>query len=393
VVHPKFPMKRFVDAMEEKDLDVLLATVPENVFYVTDLPASPVSPNRLLNVVKNSSPTFAVINRNGGVALVTTSAAVELAREKSWVADIRTYSTGTYIVRPGAPIPKDVATDPLDAVARVIKDQGRVKRVGMDRKFATVHTSETLRKLLKGVRISDETLLFEYLRMIKSEEEIRRFKEANRILCIAIRKVMAETRPGVPEHDLQLILKSTILREGGDMWQQTSIAAGPEDGPNIYSPPTERKIRKGDIIRLDIGCVYMGYTADLSRTLVVGEAPKEAHRIYNVLQEAEYMLIDACKPPNKASELHAIVENHVAKNLDQKYRRGNVGHGVGVELYDRPALSRNDDTEMQPGMTLSLEVPYHKFGLGGFNVEDSAVVTRSGHQIVSDLPQELITVG
>jgi len=44
-------------------------------------------------------------------------------------------------------------------------------------------------------------------------------------------------------------------------------------------------------------------------------------------------------------------------------------------------------------MTLSLEVPYHKFGLGGFNVEDSAVVTRSGHQIVSDLPQELITVG
>src|SRR5438552_18676829 len=117
-------MKRFVDAMEEKDLDVLLATVPENVFYVTDLPASPVSPNRLLNVVKNSSPTFAVINRNGGLALVTTRPAVELAREKSCAADIRTDSTGTYIVRPGAPIPKAVATDPLDAVAGVNNDHG-----------------------------------------------------------------------------------------------------------------------------------------------------------------------------------------------------------------------------------------------------------------------------
>lgn len=392
VVQPKFSVKRFVDAMDSKGLDLLVATVPENVFYLTDLPSSPVSPNRLLNTVKNSSPAFALLSRNGEATLMVTSAAVELARETSWVENVKTYATGTYIVRPRGPVPKDVAKDPFEALSRIIKDS-KARKVGLDLKYATTNAADRLRSALPGVELSDETLMFEHFRMIKSEEEVRRFKEANRILCSAIRRVAGETRVGVRERDLQLELKSAILEDGGDMWQQTTIAAGPTDGPNIYSQPTDRKIREGDIIRIDVGCVYKGYTADLSRTLVVGKAPAEANRIYEVLREAEDRLIAACKPANKASQLHSIVVDYVKKNLDENYTRGNVGHGVGVELYDRPFLSADDDTPLQPGMTLSLEVPYHKFGLGGFNVEDSAVVTRTGCDIVSDLTREMMVVG
>ncbi len=378
--------------MDRKGLDLLVATVPENVFYATDLPSSPVSPNRLLNCVKNSSPAFAIISKTGEVTLVVTSAAVELARETSWIDNVRTYATGTYIVRPHGPIPNDTATDPYEAISRIVKES-KAKKIGLDQKYSTTYATERLRSLLQGVEISDETSLFELLRMIKSKEEIRRFKEANRILCAAVRRVMTEIHVGVPERDLQLVLKSAILKDGGDMWQQTTIAAGPIDGPNIYSQPTDRKIQAGDIIRLDVGCVYKGYTADLSRTLVVGAASAEARKIYRVLQEAEDRLVDACGPSSKASQLHSIVVNYVKKNLDVKYMRGNVGHGVGVELYDRPFLSADDNTQLQAGMTLSLEVPYHKFGLGGFNVEDSAVVTEKGCDIVSDLPRELIVVG
>lgn len=392
MVHQKFSMEKFVDAMDEKGLDVLLATIPENVFYITDLPCSPVSPNRLLNCVRNSSPAFAVVDKTGEVTLVATSAAVELARETSWVKDIRSYATGTYIVRPRGLVPKELGTDPLEVVSGIVREAG-VKKLGLDQKYTTVYVSQSLKSLLHGVQISDETRLFEQLRMIKSGEEIRRFKEANRILCAAIRKVVSEVRVGIRERDLQLALKAAILEGGGDLWQQTTIAAGPADGPNIYSQPTDRKVQGGDIIRIDVGCVYRGYTADLSRTLVVGDPSAKARRIYRVLREAEELLLDACKPSSKASELHYAVVNYVKKNLDRSYRRGNVGHGVGVELYDRPFLSADDDTQLQPGMTLSLEVPYHEFGLGGFNVEDSAVVTEAGHDIVSDLPRELIAVG
>jgi len=392
MVQPKFTLDRFIDAMDLRGLDLLVATVPENVFYLTDLPSSPVSPNRLLNCVKNSSPAFALLSKKGEATLLVTSAAVELARETSWVDNVKTYATGTYIVRPQGPLPKDVAREPFEALSKIVKES-KAKKVGVDLKYATTNAADRLRSSLPDVEVSDQTLMFELFRMIKSNEEIDRFKEANRILCSAIKRVAAETHIGVQERDLQLLLKSEILKDGGDMWQQTTIAAGPNDGPNIYSQPTDRKIQAGDIIRIDVGCVYKGYTADLSRTLVVGNVPVKARRIYDVLQDAEHRLIAACGPNDKASHLHSIVVDYVKNNLDKDYFRGNVGHGTGVELYDRPFLSADDDTQLQPGMTLSLEVPYHEFGLGGFNVEDSAVVTKKGCDIVSDLPQELMVVG
>jgi Xaa-Pro aminopeptidase len=78
--------------------------------------------------------------------------------------------------------------------------------------------------------------------------------------------------------------------------------------------------------------------------------------------------------------------------LDPEYYRGNVGHGVGVELYDNPMISSNDNTPLQENMTLSLEVPYHVVGLGGFNVEDSVLITKKGNEIISNYERDDIII-
>jgi Xaa-Pro aminopeptidase len=384
-------MARIYDEMDRKGLDVLLALAPENVFYLSDLPASPASANRLLNVVRNSSPSFCVVPLNGEPKLVVTNAAIELAEKNSFVKDIRTYATGTYIVRHSAR-KGIVAADPVEALAKVVRSLGRRTKVGIDEQVAAAGIVDRVRSSLKAVKVVDSTDLFGQLRMIKTPEEVRRFKEANRILCVAFERVIDEAGVGVSERELEFVLKSTIMKEGGDSWQQTTVAAGPVNGPDIYNQPTSKRIKKGDVIRLDVGCVYKGYTADLSRTLVAGSPPIRATKIYEVLRDAEADLLDACEPGVKASELHSLVVEYVKKNLDMKYTRGNVGHGCGVELYDRPFISENDHTEMQDGMTLSLEVPYHEFGLGGFNLEDSVVVTKKGKEVVSDLPKEMISI-
>jgi len=392
MARPKISMDRVVAAMERDGLDALVAAGPENVFYLSDLPVSPVSSNRLLFVVRSSSPSFCVVTRNGDAKLVMTSAAVDLARANSWVSEFRTYKTGTYIVRPKALVSKDVAADPLQALVKTVQEDRKIGKVGIDSKMASASIVDGFRSLLRGSKVVDSSILFELLRMIKSKEEIARFVKANDIVCRAINKVIGEARVGTREDELHNILKSSILNDGGTLWQQTTIASGPENGPDIYAQPTSRKLTKGDIIRLDIGGVYKGYTADLSRTLAVGEASAEARKIYRVLRDAEQILVDECKPGVKASHLHGLVVKYVKKHLDSGYERGNVGHGVGVDLYDRPFISANDDTEMQAGMTLSLEVPYHKVALGGFNVEDSVLVRENDVKLVSDLPRELIIV-
>lgn len=376
--------------MDREQVDALVALTPENVFYLSEMPAGFTPVNRLLYAVRNLSPSICVLPRRSDAKLILTSAALELARKNTWITDLRPYATGTYIVRP-TPV-TELGKNAFEVFEKTIKEVGGIKKIAVERQNAPYSFVEKLTKSLNGTTIVDASPILEELRMIKTPEEARRFKEANRILCKAIKGLIKEIKPGITELELHNSLKRRILKEGGDSWQQTKIGRGPDNAPDIYNQPSKSKIKKGDIILLDVGCVYQGYTADLSRTIAVGKVSPEAIKIHEVLKSAQDILLEKLKIGTKVSELHSAVVKYVRDTLDKSYRRGNVGHGVGVELYDRPVISEDDHTPLAPGMTISAEVPYHKFGVGGFNIEDSVLVTDKGCEIVSDLPRKLIQV-
>lgn len=386
----RIDLDRVHSIMERDQVDALVALTPENVFYLSEMPAGFTPGNTLLYAVRYTSPSFCIIPRMADPKLITTSAATEVAAKHSWITDLRPYVTGTYISR-SKPV-TELGKDGLEVLAHTINELSGVKRIAIERKNAPYWFIERLTNDIGGFEVTDATPMLDELRMIKTNEEIRRFKEANRILCKAIKGLIKEMKPGVTERKLVYSLKNRMLKDGADSWQQTTIASGPGNGPDIYNQASNRKIKKGDLIRLDIGCVYQGYVADLSRTIAVGKVSTEASKIHEVLKSGEDLLLDHMKLGTKVSELHSIVVHHVKNNLDKRYKRGNVGHGVGIELYDNPVISETDHTPLAPGMTLSAEVPYHKIGLGGLNIEDSVVMTPKGCDIVSDLPRKLIQV-
>ncbi len=230
-------------------------------------------------------------------------------------------------------------------------------------------------------------------RKIKNAEEIRRFEESNRIICRVMKKIESACKDRPTELELDILLKSRLLKEGAESWQQTTIAADPVNGPDIYNQPIpRRRLKPGDLIRLDIGSVYKGYTADISRTFAVERVHPRAAKTYKVLKDAFVKYLDAIGPGRKASEINIGVVTYVRENLDKEYYRGNVGHGTGVELYDKPLLGPDDHTLLHEGMTLSYEVPYHISGLGGLNLEDSIVITRRGKKVVSEYDRDIVIV-
>ena len=386
----RIDLDRVNSIMDREHLDALVALTPEDVFYLSEMPCSFIAANRLLYSVRQTSPCFCVVPRKADAKLILTSAATEVAKKHSWITDLQPYVTGTYISRP-TPI-TELGKDGLEVLSKTIKNVGDVRRIGVDTKYSYDFFVERLTKSLEGIEIVEATPIFDELRMIKTPEELRRFREADRILCKALRGVIREMKPGVTERHLENSLKNRVLKEGASSWQQTTFAAGSVNGPDIYNQASERKIKNGDIIRFDIGCVYQGYTADLSRTIGVGKIPPEAVKIHDVLKRGEDAIIERLKLGTKASELHRAAVEYVRKELDPGYKRGNVGHGVGIELYDHPVLSEDDHTPLAPGMTFSIEVPYHKIGLGGLNIEDSVLVTQKGCEIITDLPRKLIRV-
>ena len=385
-------VKRIKNLMMEAGLDLLIALSPENVFYLSESPVHYTNRNALLYSVRNGSPVICLLPLDGEPKIVLTASALEVVEKFSWIKDKRIYKTGTYIVRQ-AGIPHTPFENYREALKEAIREL-KVKQVGVDYNRASYKLSTELYEVLANLNLqsTDATEVFLKARMIKNDEELRRFREANRIIDKAMLKAIAEINVGVYESEIQDILKYEMLKEGADGWFQTTVAAGPVNGPDIFNQPNGRILQKNDIIRFDVSCVYRGFGCDISRTVCLGNTPTEAKKLYNVLERAEYLLLENAKPGVKACDLHSIAVDYVRKELDQSYTRGNVGHGEGVELYDPPEISASDETKLQPRMTLSLEVPYHKFGLGGFNIEDSVIVKDDGVEVITSLPRELLEV-
>lgn len=380
--------------MRDANLDLLIVSAPENVFYVSDVPTSFTSSNRLLFCSRRNSPLMCVVPREGDPSLVLSAAALDVTTRNTWISDLRLYATGTYIWRENK-VNLEGNTF-LDALRKVVAEKlgtNSAGRIGIELNDFSTLNYEAMRKAFQDSTFVDGNETLMWSRMIKNQEEIRRFKKANEILIKAMKKVEKALKDRPTEVELDVLLKYTMMKEGADSWQQTTIAAGRVSGPDIYNQPVpKRKVKTGDLIRLDVGCVYQGYTADLSRTYAVDKVHPRAAKTYKVLKDAFVEYIDLLKPGIKASEVNIAVVNYVKENLDKEYYRGNVGHGTGVELYDKPILGADDHTPLQEGMTLSYEVPYHISGLGGLNIEDSVLITKKSQQVVSEYDRDIIVV-
>jgi Xaa-Pro aminopeptidase len=382
--------------MRSKNLDVLLISSPENVFYLSDVPTNFTAPNRLLFASRRTSPIMCIVPASGEPSLVFSAAAYDIINKFTWIKDQWIYATGTYIWRKTSLHLKgeDFLSALKKLLAQKLRDRSKA-RIGVELVDLSALNFEALRGGFRSAAFEDATPLLMESRMIKNDEEIKRFVKANDILCTVMRKIedVCRDRPRPTELDLDILLKTELMKEGAQSWQQTTIAAGRVSGPDIYNQPfPARRIKSGDVIRLDIGCVYEGYCADLSRTFAVESVPPRAANVYKVLREAFEEYLGDIVPGTPASMINEKVVDYVRKRVDKNYYRGNVGHGVGVELYDKPILSKLDDTPFGAGMTLSYEVPYHIAGLCGLNLEDSVLVKRDRSEVVSSYSRDMTIV-
>jgi Xaa-Pro aminopeptidase len=380
--------------MNDSNVDLLVVSAPENVFYVSDVPTSFTNSNRLLFCSRRTAPIMCVVPSEGEPTLILSAAAYDVTARNTWIKDLSLYATGTYIWRKNrVGLTAKTFVDTLQKIISERLHKTSAARIGIEFNDLNAINYEALKKAFSDHSFVDGTQILLLSRMIKNQEEISRFKKANQILCKVMKKIENALKDRPTETELDILLKYEMLREGAESWQQSTIAAGRISGPDIYNQPVpKRKVQNGDLVRLDVGCVYKGYTADLSRTYAIRRVPTRAGKTYQVLKAAFLKYLDLFEPGTKASDINVAVVNYVKKHLDKEYYRGNVGHGVGVELYDKPILAPDDSTPFESGMTLSYEVPYHISGLGGLNLEDSILITKKSKEIVSKYDRDIIVV-
>lgn len=264
-------------------------------------------------------------------------------------------------------------------------------RIGFDASTMTVARLGRLSASLEG----DATLvptegLVEDARVVKDAAEIAILRRAARMLSEVARGIVPAVRPGLTETDVAARVDDALRRAGFERPAFETIVAS---GPNSALPharPGPRVLEPGDGVVLDFGGVHDGYCVDLTRTVCLEPASDALRRIFTAVRAAHAAALAAAAPGVKASVVDAAARDAlVGHGLGEAFLHG-TGHGLGLEIHERPRLSRAEPTGLdeilRAGMVITIEPGAYVAGLGGVRLEDDVLVVEGGCEVLTDVP-------
>jgi Xaa-Pro dipeptidase len=222
------------------------------------------------------------------------------------------------------------------------------------------------------------------LRRSKSELEVQLLREASRLTDAGLAAARAGARPGVSERSLA----AEIGRALGPEWSFTPTVVSGNDDPIPIREPTERELREGDTVMVDVGAAYAGYQADATRTFVVGGEPSELQlRVWEAVMATYAAALEAVRagvPGRSVHEAGARAAEALGFGLAHR-----IGHGIGLATsFEWPDLA-NEEAPLEVGTTICIEPAIAVKGAGVMKLEDDVVVTADGYELLTESDQSL----
>jgi Xaa-Pro aminopeptidase len=245
--------------------------------------------------------------------------------------------------------------------------------------------------------------------MVKSQLEIERIRKAVEITQEGFLAAFRKAGPGMTERDLISIIATEWLRLGaetpynGNNYGYLALQAGRV--LQMTPSPVDRLIERGDLIQVDGGASYRGYTADIYRNAYVGSEPPALMQKYSDgTRHVVDAILSAIKPGVTSAQLCAVGELAIDEIGFQQYRRplsnavGNekgvyVGHGIGFSVHEYPTIQPEDNTPWLSGMCGAIEIPFGDDEIGYLQWEDNFLVTETGVEVLSTTEKELWLTG
>ena len=277
----------------------------------------------------------------------------------------------------------------LEAAAEALRERGLHRgTIGIEFGFLGVGVFEYLRSLLPEVTFVDGISLLEEMRMVKTEEEVQRMRIAARATEEATEAAFAAVEEGFDGFMMERIIGASHYEAGvRHEWIHTCI--GPDRAQ--ITCPNDTPLRRGEVLRFDVGASYRHYQSDLSRVGVLGEPSAELLRVHGAMRRALEAVVEAARPGVTCEYLfdigNPIVEREGLDNFCSM-----VGHGVGRNVHEKPILQRPDPTILEPGMTFAIELATIVVGLGCIALEDEIVITPEGNEQLSTKGRELYVI-
>lgn len=285
-----------------------------------------------------------------------------------------------------------IAPDLLKALAAGLP--AGEQRVGFDDAAMSVKDHARLAGLVsEGVTLEPAAGLIEALRAVKDEAELEAIRAAARLADDALTDVLGRGLVGRTERDVALDLEFTMRRMGAEGVSFPPIVAAGPHGALPHADPRDERIPANTLVVVDWGAVKDGYASDCTRTFATGDDldPRDA-AVYAVVLEAQETSLAAVRPGPTGREVDAVARGIIEAAGHGEHFGHGLGHGVGLDVHEGPRLSKQGETALKAGMVVTVEPGVYVPGAVGVRIEDLAVVTATGAEVLSSLPKALQVV-
>ncbi|HEX3151748.1 MAG TPA: Xaa-Pro peptidase family protein [Gemmataceae bacterium] len=349
-------------AVREARLDALLVAKACNVFYLTGF---------------TGDSSYLLITPSRVVLISDDRFRTQIGQEcPELETNIRGHNRNTY-----------------QAVGDVVTKLG-LRNVGVEASGVTLEAFEHLKNECKAANLVGTSGLVEQFRAIKDETEIEAIRQAIRVAEQGFAALQATIRRSDTEKDVSDMLDGYVRRAGGDGMAFPTIVGVGERSALPHANLSGRRVESSPFYLLDWGAKKAQYHSDLTRVRWASGARRERDvesrlkKMYTVVLEAQTRAIAALRPGVSVKIVDAAARADIAEAGFGDYFNHGLGHGIGLEIHEAPAIRSNSEDVLQAGMVVTIEPGIYLPDFAGVRIEDDILITPDGPVVLTNLPKD-----
>jgi len=255
--------------------------------------------------------------------------------------------------------------------------------IGFEADNFTYQEYVNLKKCLGKRKLTPLTHVVENLRAVKDKIEIHNIRQACKYGSYLMNYAVRALKPGVSENNVKRSIESFALKNNLNLANFDMIVASGANASMPHAAASDKIIKRQDMVTVDLGAMYCGYNSDLTRTVFLGKINHKYLHIYEIVLAAQAVAIKSLRPGVYAKDIDAVSRQYISDRGMGSFFLHSLGHGIGREIHEIPAISRTSKIKLEKGMVITIEPGIYIPGWGGVRIEDTVLITENGCEVLT----------
>jgi Xaa-Pro aminopeptidase len=321
------------------------------------------------------NPALVFLPLEGDPILFAAGSLLTYAKDETWLDDVRG------------------ARQELGGVLKEFETKNNPSKIGIaGYQYLDLEFWNIIKDAIKNTTL-EKTGIIDHLKCIKSEREIGLMKIAGKLADQGLADLKANLVPGMTEREAVRVCMASMYMNGADSQSfDMMVQSGENSSKYFLARPRDKRIQKGELILVDIGCRYKNYASDMARGIAFGDVSDKQKELLDVTLEAWLAGLQALKPGTPSSEPDKYI-NEVLRKRGYLHNSGegrSCGHGTGMDPEEEIPAMGSEDQILKENMSVSYEITIQVPGVGGSRVEDDVIIRKDGPEFLTHFSHECL---